>query len=223
MRSIEIDFSDRDLTTVDLPAAKGPVTRIRGKYTVRPMRSLNVYGIQFVLIPASAIWLIRIELRTIPPRREDWNSTTKSDMPRISWRSRSSRVQLMNRKQMTAPIARATSISSRHRRRTSSFGNRSTRNSIESMMIRLGFSARAAAMTVSRTFSRLPMSSMWYRSRLGRRSWDDVASTRTRFERSPEPNRFSSPRARSEEHTSELQSHHDLVCRLLLEKKNNIT
>ena len=30
-----------------------------------------------------------------------------------------------------------------------------------------------------------------------------------------EPNPFS----RSEEHTSELQSHHDLVCRLLLEKK----
>ena len=29
---------------------------------------------------------------------------------------------------------------------------------------------------------------------------------------------------RSEEHTSELQSHHDLVCRLLLEKKKaNIT
>src|SRR5437773_5695806 len=28
-------------------------------------------------------------------------------------------------------------------------------------------------------------------------------------------------RERSEEHTSELQSHHDLVCRLLLEKKNN--
>src|SRR6266540_3996801 len=30
-----------------------------------------------------------------------------------------------------------------------------------------------------------------------------------------------SERSRSEEHTSELQSHHDLVCRLLLEKKNN--
>src|SRR5260221_7306896 len=30
------------------------------------------------------------------------------------------------------------------------------------------------------------------------------------------------PGARSEEHTSELQSHSDLVCRLLLEKKNNI-
>src|SRR5437588_1822255 len=28
-----------------------------------------------------------------------------------------------------------------------------------------------------------------------------------------------SPRGRSEEHTSELQSHSDLVCRLLLEKK----
>src|SRR5215468_2907916 len=27
---------------------------------------------------------------------------------------------------------------------------------------------------------------------------------------------------RSEEHTSELQSHHDLVCRLLLEKKKNL-
>src|SRR5947207_10169771 len=29
------------------------------------------------------------------------------------------------------------------------------------------------------------------------------------------------PSARSEEHTSELQSHSDLVCRLLLEKKKN--
>src|SRR5437773_8581520 len=31
------------------------------------------------------------------------------------------------------------------------------------------------------------------------------------------------PRHRSEEHTSELQSHHDLVCRLLLEKKKKKT
>src|SRR5437773_4785267 len=30
------------------------------------------------------------------------------------------------------------------------------------------------------------------------------------------------PKTRSEEHTSELQSHHDLVCRLLLEKKKMI-
>src|SRR5437773_8898217 len=32
-----------------------------------------------------------------------------------------------------------------------------------------------------------------------------------------------SSRSRSEEHTSELQSHHDLVCRLLLEKKKEST
>src|SRR5437667_1703975 len=31
--------------------------------------------------------------------------------------------------------------------------------------------------------------------------------------------RFADADERSEEHTSELQSHHDLVCRLLLEKK----
>src|SRR5437773_4703370 len=31
--------------------------------------------------------------------------------------------------------------------------------------------------------------------------------------------RYRRSRLRSEEHTSELQSHHDLVCRLLLEKK----
>src|SRR5437773_5686450 len=36
---------------------------------------------------------------------------------------------------------------------------------------------------------------------------------------SDRPNMRPSPRSRSEEHTSELQSHHDLVCRLLLEKK----
>src|SRR5437773_7246488 len=32
---------------------------------------------------------------------------------------------------------------------------------------------------------------------------------------------FATSSTRSEEHTSELQSHHDLVCRLLLEKKKN--
>src|SRR5260221_8168506 len=38
--------------------------------------------------------------------------------------------------------------------------------------------------------------------------------------RGREPGRAARPRAlRSEEHTSELQSHSDLVCRLLLEKK----
>src|SRR5207249_5381179 len=33
---------------------------------------------------------------------------------------------------------------------------------------------------------------------------------------------ITSNRSRSEEHTSELQSRFDLVCRLLLEKKNNL-
>src|SRR2546428_9879649 len=40
------------------------------------------------------------------------------------------------------------------------------------------------------------------------------SSTASSFACCPEP-------ARSEEHTSELQSRSDLVCRLLLEKKNN--
>src|SRR5438034_8722853 len=34
--------------------------------------------------------------------------------------------------------------------------------------------------------------------------------------------RPNAPSRRSEEHTSELQSHSDLVCRLLLEKKNRL-
>src|SRR5947207_11643526 len=38
-------------------------------------------------------------------------------------------------------------------------------------------------------------------------------------ERAPRWARRGSRRCRSEEHTSELQSHSDLVCRLLLEKK----
>src|SRR5262252_8537858 len=37
------------------------------------------------------------------------------------------------------------------------------------------------------------------------------------------PRKAASPSRRSEEHTSELQSHSDLVCRLLLEKKNSPT
>src|SRR5438132_13827083 len=50
-----------------------------------------------------------------------------------------------------------------------------------------------------------------FRSRRRYRS----SCTRTRARRRPR-----SPPSRSEEHTSELQSHSDLVCRLLLEKKN---
>src|SRR6266540_4872233 len=37
------------------------------------------------------------------------------------------------------------------------------------------------------------------------------------------PSSCTASRSRSEEHTSELQSHHDIVCRLLLEKKKKNT
>ena len=43
------------------------------------------------------------------------------------------------------------------------------------------------------------------------------AGLNTTIQPATSPNQF----IRSEEHTSELQSHHDLVCRLLLEKHNN--
>src|SRR5437773_9554662 len=51
--------------------------------------------------------------------------------------------------------------------------------------------------------------------------WNPNARARTATARATWPNAMR-PRVwpRSEEHTSELQSHHDLVCRLLLEKKN---
>src|SRR5690349_22039460 len=56
-----------------------------------------------------------------------------------------------------------------------------------------------------------------FRSR-SRCSWSGGPTTSRRS--SPSPPRSSAPgRGRSEEHTSELQSRRDLVCRLLLEKK----
>src|SRR5260221_11391427 len=50
-----------------------------------------------------------------------------------------------------------------------------------------------------------------FRSDLAESAWDDMI----RSGHKPGPGVW-----RSEEHTSELQSHSDLVCRLLLEKKN---
>src|SRR5438034_4684681 len=48
------------------------------------------------------------------------------------------------------------------------------------------------------------------------------ASAMPRYDRfRPVPGELVRYQGRSEEHTSELQSHSDLVCRLLLEKKNN--
>src|SRR5438132_6913296 len=54
--------------------------------------------------------------------------------------------------------------------------------------------------------------------RLGR--W---AAARAATQRALELGDVPAPNRRSEEHTSELQSHSDLVCRLLLEKKTNLT
>src|SRR5436309_2918627 len=54
-----------------------------------------------------------------------------------------------------------------------------------------------------------------------RGSWGGAGSTCTASSRRP-TSRGSGPLARSEEHTSELQSRENLVCRLLLEKKNRL-
>src|SRR5690606_41725164 len=52
--------------------------------------------------------------------------------------------------------------------------------------------------------------------------WEISVSPRFAKKRSGEADIiYSSPALRSEEHTSELQSRENLVCRLLLEKKNN--
>src|SRR5437773_4818495 len=69
------------------------------------------------------------------------------------------------------------------------------------------------------TMRRCPLRNTWSRSRSGIFHSTGVcgASGRGRYLTSYEHPRPLAPR--SEEHTSELQSHHELVCRLLLEKK----
>src|SRR5260370_12824895 len=66
-----------------------------------------------------------------------------------------------------------------------------------------------------------------YRSRRPRHDGRGVAGDQggrlTGGARPGAPERCRAGRARSEEHTSELQSHLNLVCRLLLEKKKKIT
>src|SRR5690349_24861867 len=72
----------------------------------------------------------------------------------------------------------------------------------------------------------LPISSPWYRYRAWQvpaspAPWNQCPperSSRSRSPRAKPENGWNAP-ARSEEHTSELQSRRDLVCRLLLEKK----
>src|SRR5438477_5833307 len=58
-------------------------------------------------------------------------------------------------------------------------------------------------------------------SRVPRKWWKRSCSGREPISTLPPRPRCSRPRSRSEEHTSELQSHVNLVCRLLLEKKKD--
>src|SRR5437667_7292737 len=50
---------------------------------------------------------------------------------------------------------------------------------------------------------------------------DEAGGGRHRRSVAPRVVHYAAIKKRSEEHTSELQSHHDIVCRLLLEKKKH--
>src|SRR5437667_7048273 len=70
---------------------------------------------------------------------------------------------------------------------------------------------------------RPPRSTLFPYTTLFRSNLLATTRTRSRSRTTPPTTRSGTARtrARSEEHTSELQSHHDLVCRLLLEKKKH--
>src|SRR2546427_9170052 len=74
-------------------------------------------------------------------------------------------------------------------------------------------SAESTAVTVAPAHSRMSVTTC----RTGRMSL--TTSTRTPSRRGPSASRNAEVCIRSEEHTSELQSQSNLVCRLLLEKK----
>src|SRR5690606_41434935 len=83
------------------------------------------------------------------------------------------------------------------------------------------YSCHGDASTRNSTAARrsAPAASASGRPRCGRAPGGAPAPRRSRNDISPSKNRKRSPR--SEEHTSELQSRENLVCRLLLEKKNH--
>src|SRR5437667_1468927 len=72
---------------------------------------------------------------------------------------------------------------------------------------------------------RPPRSTLFPYTTLFRSGAPDLRRTAAGSPRGPPgaaPHPRNDPNSRSEEHTSELQSHHDLVCRLLLEKKKRL-
>src|SRR5207248_5810455 len=67
---------------------------------------------------------------------------------------------------------------------------------------------------------RTPTASLKFESALQRGNpWSNITISLGRRFNWPQRDRYVAPRVRSEEHTSELQSPYDIVCRLLLEKK----
>src|SRR2546426_8105896 len=70
---------------------------------------------------------------------------------------------------------------------------------------------------------RPPRSTLFPYTTLFRSTPSTVARSRVERPRSAGPSRRAAPHPRSEEHTSELQSPCNLVCRLLLEKKKKNT
>src|SRR5207248_6579548 len=74
-----------------------------------------------------------------------------------------------------------------------------------------------------RSRSRLPPPQRPAETRCRRSSTDSASPFSNRGSRTRSRRSFAGAEARSEEHTSELQSPYDLVCRLLLEKKNKQT
>src|SRR5437588_9631371 len=70
---------------------------------------------------------------------------------------------------------------------------------------------------------RPPRSTLFPYTTLFRSSSSRLSPARPRLFSARVRSVFSPLRARSEEHTSELQSHSDLVCRLLLEKKKPVS
>src|SRR5438034_1719570 len=82
-----------------------------------------------------------------------------------------------------------------------------------------GFPVGGQALLVLNQEFRFPMRLPFLGTSLGGALFYDGGNVYSRLSRISFRTNLPAPTLRSEEHTSELQSHSDLVCRLLLEKK----